>query len=284
MTVYNKILICIDGSQESLHAFEEAIKFAQDKKLDVFVLSVAPPYSGDLGLIGIGLSLQELNKAYQQALDVAKNIAERYKIYVQPLYEEGEPYEKIVDISEELSVDLIVMGKKGLSAVEQILIGSVTERVIGYSKVDVLVVPKFSSIKWNSIVVATDGSKDSKIACERALQVAKQYSCQKVSIVSIPEVASEVFAIKPEIFDTHLNKIKQHLTYWEEKFSKESIQTKIFIQEGKPYKQILEIASNTQSDIIITGSHGRTGLRRLLMGSTCQRVIGLSKIPTLVIK
>jgi len=64
------------------------------KKLDVFVLSVAPPYSGDLGLIGIGLSLQELNKAYQQALDVAKNIAERYKIYVQPLYEEGEPYEK----------------------------------------------------------------------------------------------------------------------------------------------------------------------------------------------
>jgi nucleotide-binding universal stress UspA family protein len=39
-----------------------------------------------------------------------------------------------------------------------------------------------------------------------------------------------------------------------------------------------------KAQMIILGTHGRTGLRRLLMGSTCQRAIGLSKLPVLVVK
>ncbi|GLI53847.1 universal stress protein [Thermodesulfovibrio yellowstonii] len=283
MRLYRKILACIDGSEESFHAFEEAVKFSKEIGITVFALTVAPPYHGDISLIGIGLSLEELNKPYKDTLSRAKDIANKYGVLVKPLYEEGEPFEKIVDISEEISADLIVMGKKGMSALREVLMGSVTERVIGYSNIDVLIVPKDSTIKWNKVLVAVDVSPYGERICGRAIEIAKNFGSE-LNVISVVEVPSEVFAIKPEIFDTHLEKIKQYLKNLETKFLKENILTNTIIEEGEPYRKIMETAEKIKADLIIIGSHGRTGLKRLLMGSTCQRVTGLSKVPVLVVK
>lgn len=283
MSIYRRILTCIDGSEESFHAFEEAVKFAKDKNLTVFTLTVAPPYHGDLSLVGMGVSIDELSRPYREALSKAKEIASKHQILVKTLYEEGEPFEKIIDIAEEISAELIVMGKKGMSALEQILIGSVTERVIGYSNADVLVVPKKASIQWDKVVVAVDGSKYAEKVCKRASELAKDFKSE-VNIVSVVEVSQAVFAIKPEIFDIQVEKTKQYLENLKERFQKENIATKFFIEEGEVYEKILEVVEKIKAQMVIVGSHGRTGLRRLLMGSTCQRVIGLSKVPVLVVK
>lgn len=283
MSIYRRILTCIDGSEESFHAFEEAVKFAKDKNLTVFTLTVAPPYHGDLSLVGMGVSIDELSRPYREALSKAKEIASKHQILVKTLYEEGEPFEKIIDIAEEISAELIVMGKKGMSALEQILIGSVTERVIGYSNADVLVVPKKASIQWDKVVVAVDDSKYAEKVCKRASELAKDFKSE-VNIVSVVEVSPAVFAIKPEIFDIQVEKTKQYLENLKERFHKENIATKFFIEEGEVYEKILEVVEKIKAQMVIVGSHGRTGLRRLLMGSTCQRVIGLSKVPVLVVK
>lgn len=283
MAALKKILTCIDGSEESFHAFEEAVRFANEKNLTVFVLTVAPPYHGDLDLVGMGVSLDKLSKPYKEALSKAQEIASEYKVLVKTLYEEGEPFEKIIDVAEEISADLIVMGKKGMSALKQLLIGSVTERVIGYSNIDVLVVPKQASIQWNKIVVAVDTSKFAEKICQRALEIAKEFKSD-INIVSAVEFSPEVFEIRPEILDVEVEKTKKFLKEIESKFQKENIFPKIFIKEGEPYEKILEVANEIKAEMIVMSSHGRTGLRRLLMGSTCQRVIGLSKVPVLVVK
>lgn len=54
--------------------------------------------------------------------------------------EQGEPFERIVQVAEEENCDLIVMGRKGLSPLERELMGCVTERTIGYAECPVLVV------------------------------------------------------------------------------------------------------------------------------------------------
>jgi DNA-binding NtrC family response regulator len=98
------------------------------------------------------------------------------------------------------------------------------------------------------------------------------------------EVSPAVFAIKPEIFDVQVEKTKQFLKETEIKFQKENMLVKLFIEEGEAYEKILELVDKIKAQMIILGTHGRTGLRRLLMGSTCQRAIGLSKLPVLVVK
>jgi len=280
---FKKVLSCIDGSEESFHAFEETVKFAKEKNLTVFALTVAPSYHGDLSLVGMGVSVDDLSKPFKEALLKAREIASKYQVLIKTLYEEGEPFEKIIDVAEEISADLIVMGKKGMSALEQILMGSVTERVIGYSNTDVLVVPKNASIQWDKIVVAVDVSKYAEKVCKRALDIAKDFNSE-INIVSTVEVSPAVFAIKPEIFDVQVEKTKQFLKETEIKFQKENIVVKLFIEEGEAYEKILELVDKIKAQMIILGTHGRTGLRRLLMGSTCQRVIGLSKLPVLVVK
>jgi universal stress protein A len=56
------------------------------------------------------------------------------------------------------------------------------------------------------------------------------------------------------------------------------------VLEGTAYKTIVEIAAQEKANLIVMGSHGRTGLSRLLMGSVTERVIGHAPCPVLVVK
>jgi nucleotide-binding universal stress UspA family protein len=56
------------------------------------------------------------------------------------------------------------------------------------------------------------------------------------------------------------------------------------IPMGRPEEGIVKAAEFKQVNLIIVGSHGRTGLKRLLMGSVAERVIGHAKCPVLVVK
>jgi nucleotide-binding universal stress UspA family protein len=65
---------------------------------------------------------------------------------------------------------------------------------------------------------------------------------------------------------------------------RENIHIEGIAVKGKPYEAIIETAKQKRADLIIMGSHGRTGLERLLMGSVTERVIGHSEVAVLVVK
>jgi nucleotide-binding universal stress UspA family protein len=56
-----------------------------------------------------------------------------------------------------------------------------------------------------------------------------------------------------------------------------------FISEGIPSKEILNTADIWQSDLIVMGTHGKTGLKRLLIGSTAENILRSSNIPILIV-
>ncbi len=283
MGKYKKILIAIDGSASSLHALRESLKLATDEKCWVTVVSVVPRYEGDLGAVWVNNVKDSFGQPCEMAISEAKKIAEEERVLIKTVCEEGEIYERIVDLADGENCDLIVMGRKGRSEVEKALIGSVTARVIGHTQRDVLVVPGVSSIGWKKIVLATDGSKYSEPAIKRAVEFAKSYDSE-LKIVSVVDVTEEFFARAPQAVEGLVNKAKDLVDDIRKKAASEGIKAEGIVREGEAYKSIVNVSKEENADAVILGSHGRTGLRRLLMGSVTEKVIGYSPCPVLVVK
>lgn len=279
MAKYKKILVGVDGSDTSLHALKESFRLGTNW---ITVISVAPPYEGDLRLVGVKNAEALRREPCETAQAKAQELADAAGAFIKTVCVVGEPHEEIVDLAETGNCDLIVMGAKGHGLLERLLVGSVTRRVIGFSDQDVLVVPLAASIGWGRMLLATDGSPDSLRAAARALDLAKAYGgeLKAVSVLDLP----------PQLYEGNvglLTEVPQEppgLPEVEAKAREMGVKIEILVRTGIPYEVITELAREEKMDLIIMGSHGRTGLKRLLMGSVTERVIGHAPCPVLVVK
>jgi nucleotide-binding universal stress UspA family protein len=224
-----------------------------------------------------------MRKPCEDALLKVKEIAGAEKVLVKTVCEEGEPYERIVDLADAENCDLIIMGRRGRRRLARALVGSVTARVIGYSRRDVLVVPKDAQVGWQKILVATDGSKYSNAAIAKAIDFAKSYGGE-LKIVSVVDVPSEFYAEAPQVVEEMVKKARVYIDDAKKEGDKAGIKTEGFIREAEAYRAITDIAEEHKVNTIVMGSHGRTGLKRLLMGSVAEKTIGHSPCPVLVVK
>ncbi|MBI4842940.1 MAG: universal stress protein [Nitrospirae bacterium] len=280
---YRKILVAVDGSEASLHALKESFKLASNEKSWITVVSVIPPYSGDLDLITMGNVLASARKPCEDALSLANKTAEAERALIKTVCEEGEIHERIVDLADAENCDLIVMGRRGMSRLERALLGNITARVIGYSNRDVLVVPRNTTVGWQKILVATDGSKFSKAAAAKAIDFAKSYGGELI-VISVVDVPTEFYGEAPQVVEDMIKKAKGYTEDVRKEAVSADVKAETFVREAEAYRAITEIAKEHQVDTIVMGSHGRTGLKRLLMGSVTERVIGLSHCPVMIAK
>ena len=275
--MYKKLLVAMDTSETSLHAFKESLRISKE---DIMVLAVAPPYSGDLRVMGASDITQLLREPCEVALNKAMAMAEDEGAEIRPVCVMGEPYETIVDVAEDEGRDLIVMGTKG----PKFLVGSTTARVIGFSSQDVLLVPDKASIAWERILLATDGSDYSRKAAAKALNLV-QFSGGTLKVVSVLEISPHIYAVAPELTQEKIKLPKQYVEEVKEQASSRGILAEGFVREAESADEvIIELAQNKDIDLIVMGSHGHTGLKRLLMGSVTERVIGKAPCPVLVVK
>ncbi|MBI5847377.1 MAG: universal stress protein [Nitrospirae bacterium] len=280
---YRKILVAIDGSTSSMHALSESFKFAEHEKCWMTVVSVIPPYLGDLDTTSVGNVMAAMRKPCEDSLAEAARIAVGAKIMVRTVCEEGETHERIVDLSDAENYDLIVMGRRGQHRLERALVGSVTARVIGYSHRDVLVVPKDAAVGWQKILIATDGSKYSDAATEKAIDFALSYGGELI-ILSVVDMPAEFYGESPEAWDRLVVKARSYADKAKQKAEASGIRVQAFVREAETWQAIIDMTDEMEADTIIMGSHGRTGLKRLLMGSVTEKVIGHARCPVLVVK
>ncbi len=277
------MLVGVDGSESGFHALRESFRLAADEKSWVTVVSVIPSFEGELELVGVDDIRSALRQPFEKALSVSKEIANAERTMIRTVSEEGEAFERIVDLAEAENCDLIIMGRKGTRHIEKSLMGSVTARVIGHSQRDVLVVPDGSRVGWNMILVATDGSRYSAAAAERAIDFAKSYGGE-LRVVSVVDVPSEFYAEAPNAVDDMINKAKGYVRDVRVRAESEGVKSESFVGEGEAYQIITNLAKKENVNVIVMSSHGRTGLRRLLMGSVAEKVIGHAPCPVLVVR
>ncbi len=281
MGKYRKILVAVDGSQSSRNALTQAFRFAVDEKCWITVTSVVPPYEGEIEILGIKDIKAALRKPCEDALGEAQSLAEKERALIKTVCEEGEIYERIVDLADAENCDLIIMGRRGQR--RRTLVGSVTARVIGHTQREVLVVPDDTLVGWKRIVFATDGSKYSAAAAERAIAFAKSYGGE-LKVLSVVDVPSEFYADAPRAVEDLVRKAKGFVADVKKQAEAAGVPAETFVGESEAYQAINNLVPEQKADIIILGSHGRTGLRRLLMGSVTENVIGHATCPVLVVK
>lgn len=138
---------------------------------------------------------------------------------------------------------------------------------------------------FKNILVPTDGSEYTKVAIDRAVELAKAVGG---SITAIYVIDHTVFGNIPmdssvtSVYDMMNKEGHEATAYVRDLCAKNGIEAKELIVEGAPVKSI--VAESPNFDIIVMGTLGRTGFAKLMMGSVAERVVRYSNCPVMVIR
>lgn len=128
-TLYQNILIPVDGSQQSIDAFKRGIEQAKVWKSKVYLVQVLPEEN-------VGFNIEERN-AFLNALE---NYANGQGIFLHKELVYGEPRTQIAEtLVDRWDINLIIMGATGKGRIAKMLLGSVTSYVVRHAKCDVMV-------------------------------------------------------------------------------------------------------------------------------------------------
>jgi nucleotide-binding universal stress UspA family protein len=284
MERYKRILAAVDGSNASKNAFRKTCSIAREGDSMITALMSVPIYQDQFDVFTTKEKVtDELRAEGEKILSDIKKIAEEERVHLRMVLDEGSPFKTIPEVAEQGGYDLIVMGRRGMTHMERALMGSVTARVIGHTRKDVLVVPNNASPGWNNVLLASDGSKYGSAAVDGAINYARAYK-SKLKIIQVVEVTDEFQANAPGAVDKMIFNAKRDLDNIKARAEDSGVEAEVFVREGSAYEVITNLASQLNAGTIVMGSHGRTGLMRLFMGSVTARVIGHAPCPVLVIK
>lgn len=280
--MYKKCLVGTDGSETSIHALKEVLNFSKTYQIEVGVISVIPEHRELTSSFSVFGHIKDLiKKPYEKTLEEAKDLAEEEGVNIKTFLEEGNPYEKIVEIAQKEGYNLIVMGRRGITAFEKILIGSTTYRVINNSPVDVLVIPKNARISFEKLLAGTDTSEFGNKAIKKAGALAKEYR-SKLSVISVVKLPVEPIIDLREIMDMLKKELESHLLFLTEEFAKDGIKVEVFVKFGEPYKEVIETAKEIDATTIVIGAYSSKSKKTL--GSVGEKIIANSFCPVLVVK
>jgi nucleotide-binding universal stress UspA family protein len=148
---YRKILVGYDGSENAMRALERAIALATEQgaairivvavntRIVVAVNTILTVYGPSAPYYPPGYAAQVVKEG-EKSLAAAVIRAKEGGRKVSGSVEDGHPAEMILDLAEREGIDLIVLGRRGISGVERFLMGGVSSSVVSHSKCDVLIV------------------------------------------------------------------------------------------------------------------------------------------------
>ena len=143
--------------------------------------------------------------------------------------------------------------------------------------------------RFNTILLATDFSETSRIAADYAMDLARSFDAHLVVLHVINEPVDLRGFYVPHISFEQLEKeIEAGAAQMLESFCREKLgetgNYETAITTGVPFEEILRTADERSADLIVIGTHGRTGLDHLIFGSTAERVVRSASCPVMTIR
>jgi nucleotide-binding universal stress UspA family protein len=270
ITKLEKILLSTDGTENSEGAIRETIKFADKCSSKIYAcmtIATNPEYE----TIGANYFKMEVDAA-KKHLESIKERAEKDGITCETIFHESTSLEKaIVEEATAKDADIIAIGRHGYQGIAKLFMGEVAAKVISDAPCKVLVVPKAAHIEYKKILVASDGSPHADTAVNEAINIAKRTGSHLIAVSVIRDESEREEA--ENITNAALEMAKN-----------EGLSAEALTPLGKPSTVIVETAGGMGVDLIVMGTYGKTGVKKLLMGSSTEKVIGNAGCAVLVVK
>lgn len=137
--------------------------------------------------------------------------------------------------------------------------------------------------KGEQVLVAVDGSEHSNFAVDQAISLGGMCN-SKIYLFSVVTLLPEYVGMAPDYVDNLTAQAKEYLEQARQKVDAAQISCETILRKGaNPSEFILQEARDKQIDLIVMGTHGRSGLEKLFLGSVAQKVVGQAPCPVMII-
>lgn len=140
-------------------------------------------------------------------------------------------------------------------------------------------------MNYKKILFAVDNSKYSLHAVKKGMELADQLNAEVALVTVVDPTATignaEAGVYSEELWDNFMDDARQVLNLIEETYPHRKIEK--FVRTGNPIFEVVNAANEWNADLIVTGTHGRSGLSHLLMGSVAESILKNTDVPVLMI-
>jgi nucleotide-binding universal stress UspA family protein len=204
--------------------------------------------------------------------------------------------EVVLDYVNDEDIDLIVMGTHGRRGLRRMMMGSVAEEVVRLAPCPVFTVGGHEAGEqaWaiRRIVAPVDFSDHATLAARHAAALAEAYDAtldlvHVIDAATVPTGGPQILGPARVSFDEAQEraqqKVDQHAADLRAEFPAVG-KIDAEVRFGRPASDIVDFAEERGADLVVVGSHGRTGMKRLLMGSVAEQVIRSAPCPVFTVK
>ena len=276
---FERVLIPTDGSDTAAAAVDHGLSLAATYGASVTFLFVADVYAMS--------SVPERREAREYGREIVDALVDRATaegVEAEGTVRTGFPHEEILDEASDVGADLVVMSSHGRTGVERVLSGSVTERVVRLSEVPVLTVHAGDTdAAYDRVLIPVDGSDTAIRAIAVGVGVAREFGAA-LDVLSVVETSGVGFDVRSEQYrEEHQRAAQKLVDDTVERARAAGVEAEGSVAFGTPHEEILALAEEVGTDLVVMGTHGRTGLERYLLGSVAERTIRLAEAPVLTV-
>lgn len=296
-----RILLATDGSPAAGQARDLVAALPWREGGHVRIVSVAPTRAEILGVPWAVDALpdadqleEDVLRAHRDALETAgREIrSARSDLVIEPVLVRGRAASAILDEARAMPADLIVVGHRGHGRWEELLLGSVSSEVVDHARCPVLVA---RDERLGPILFADDGSPSAR-AAERVLTSWPMFSGLPVTVLTVAEEGYPyAAALAPGLYSDAMAQ-RAISTHELERMTREENEAAVgrlrehgfvmtgLVREGSAAHEIVSVARERETGLIVVGSRGQTGLRRLILGSVARNVLLHAPCSVLIVR
>ncbi|MEW9612886.1 universal stress protein [Shinella sp. S4-D37] len=261
------LLLATDLSARSDRAIDRAIALARAWHARLTVLHVLD----ELNVQNDQPSRPALAGAQQRAMRILRDdLADADGIRIDLLVKSGHPGDVILEAAKQLGCDFVVTGIAGNAPMGQSLLGSTVTKVTRHASAPVLVVKQRARTSYRQVTVATDFSPASGSALDLALEL---FEVDQLSLFHAYDAPYRPLTEEPEAYSRECARlaIRKAQDFLEEAGIPDQIE--IVVLEGDVGRLIANHAAAHGVDLIVTGTHGKSGIAHLLVGSVVSAIL-----------
>ena len=299
MSIFTKMLLATDGSEDAQRAVEIASGLSTKLESELYLVYVARehPYLHAYHDQRHQEEEERFKSEDEQMLgESVKYVRKAGGAVTESYLRVGEAAKEIVELAEELGAGLVVLGSNGRGRISRALMGSVSTSVLRHAHCSVLIARGYDPSSEHArppgkILVAIDGSEEAYAAARVAGEIAKTTSSE----------AHLVYAMQEERYRPHLG--PEMWEGWQEGFEHAKRSARSWVEEqaepirsegvktaqshlllGRPDAATVWLAEEIGAGLVVLGSRGLGGMKRILTGSVSDSVARHAHCPVMVVR